>query len=55
MASPFDGIDAPAVQILGLVYPKKRDGEGGGWKGMDGKGREGTVGESIPSKCDAIF
>ena len=54
MASPFEGIYAPTVQILGLVYPKGREGEGKG-REREGRGREGTVGTSIPSKGDAIF
>ena len=60
MASPFEGIGAPSVQILGLVYRKGREGKGSGWKGkgMEGEGKgmegEGTVGKSIPSKGDAI-
>ena len=43
MASPFDGIDAPTVQILGLAHPKGRawDGMGGDGRGGKGKGRNG--------------
>ena len=37
MASPFEGIDAPTVQI----FPKGREGKGRGGKGREGKGREG--------------
>ena len=53
MASPFEGIDSPTVQIFGLVYPKGREGREG--KGGGGKGREETVGASIPPQGDAIF
>ena len=58
MTPPFEGIDSPTVQILGLVYPEGREGEGrervGGMEGDgmgrgmgmgwkgDGKGRNGT-------------
>ena len=47
MASPFDGIDAPTVQILGLAYPKGREGQG---KGMEGNGREEREGKGMEWK-----
>ena len=37
MASPFEGIDAPTVQI----FPNGREGEGKEGNGREGKGMEG--------------
>ena len=47
LASPFQGVNAPTVQI----FP--REGKGRGWKGK-GMERGGTVRGSIPSKDEAI-
>ena len=62
MASPFQGFDAPTVQISSREG-KGMGGRGGKGKGMEGWGRdgewkgrgwEGNVGALIPSKGGAI-